>query len=555
MRARLGSYLIVVASLLVGCGSVTSPGDPDATNGSNPDAMTGSKQTGEACSAPSECATGFCADGVCCDSACAGQCEACDVGTPGTCAAVSGAPVGGRTACSGGEGVCAATCDGQDRTQCTFPTIECGTSSCTGNVATTPTCAEGTCQDRTLDCTTTTDTKMCGLTTCAGVVDLAAGLWLTCAVLSDGTLKCWGDNLKGQLGQGGTDVEPRYQPTTVPGLASVKKVSIASGSGMHVCALLEDGTLTCWGDNRQGQLGINQKDTNAHTTPAPVLANAAGDVLSDIRDVSAGFFHTCAVREDKSVLCWGWGRFGRLADGDDTDHAALLPQGILPQGTLVDTIHANWGHTCASVGTGTSAQVRCWGINGRGECGAPASTSVTEAQSTSFTNLDGTLAQPLAVGAGVSCGISSSNATLRCWGDNFNGVLGRGDGSVTSTYIHGPVCKNNVTNCPSAADQLSGVTQATLGEGHGCAIVGNQVRCWGQNTNGQLGDGTNTHFTYAGTGPTLPLAAVKIVAGAYHTCAILSDRTVRCWGSNDRGELGNGDASGQQQRQPVAPVW
>jgi alpha-tubulin suppressor-like RCC1 family protein len=544
--------LFLILVFCVGCGSVPAP----KADGGNPNG----KENGETCAAGGDCKSGACVDGVCCNEACTGQCEACNVeGSAGTCGAVTGPPVGSRTACAGGGDVCGLTCNGTLRDQCEESTLPCGTGTCVGTMAMQPPlCSGGSCgTSQPLDCTTTTDTKMCGADRCAGVIDLALGLFHSCALLSDGTVRCWGQNFRGVLGLGGTDLSNKLKPTPVPGLTNVKKIS-TSPTNFTMCALIGDGTVKCWGGNQYGQLGINSMDTGNHTSPAPVLASGDGTPLAGIKDISVGDYHVCALKTDSTVLCWGWGLFGRVADGNATDHKILLPQPIMPATTLGDKLVTGGGHTMLLVGTNTSAQYVCWGVDGNGQCGITATSSVVTASSPTslFDTINGTVARPLAGGNATSCAIIN-NGTLHCWGYNMNGELGRAGGGGTSSSTHAPVCRNNVNSCPNLADQLQGVTQATAGDNHVCALAGGLIKCWGGNTYGQLGNGTTTPQNYAANGPTISPAPTLVVAGGYHTCAILTDRTIRCWGENDFGQLGNDmmTASNTGIPSPVTPVW
>jgi alpha-tubulin suppressor-like RCC1 family protein len=422
---------------------------------------------------------------------------------------------------------------------------------------TPPLCSQGTCgQSQPLDCTTTPDTKMCGADRCAGVTDLALGLYYSCALLSDGTVRCWGQNFRGTLGLGGTDLSSKLRPTPVPGLSNVKKIA-ASPTHDTTCALLNDGTMKCWGNNDHGQLGINAADTGNHTTPTPVLA-AVGTPLTGVKDIAVGDYHVCALKTDGTVMCWGWGLFGRIADGNAADHLVLLPRAITPVGTLGDTIVAGGGYTMLSVGTNTSAQEVCWGVNGNSQCGISGSSSVTQASAPTnlFDKINGTLPRPIAAGSATSCAVTN-NGTLQCWGYNMNGELGRAGSGGVSTAVPAPVCRNNVAGCPNLVDQLQGVTQASVGDTHVCALAAGTIKCWGGNGYGQLGNGTSSPSIYAANGPTLLPAPTRVVAGGYHTCAILTDRTVVCWGENEYGQLGNGTATAANTglSTPVAPLW
>jgi alpha-tubulin suppressor-like RCC1 family protein len=147
----------------------------------------------------------------------------------------------------------------------------------------------------------------------AGVVALSAGRNHTCAALGDGTVRCWGRNSAGQLGDG-TTVD-RAAPTVVMGLSDV--VDVSSSIGEHTCARLRDGTVRCWGSNTLGQLGDGTRINR--TSPTTV------DRLNDVAGISTGRWHTCAWLVDNAgVYCWGYNFFGQLGDGTETER--LTPQ-------------------------------------------------------------------------------------------------------------------------------------------------------------------------------------------------------------------------------------
>ena len=531
---------LAVCALLWSCGGGGKHDNPLAANGAT-------------CASASECASGACSDGVCCDSACTGQCESCTGATPGTCTAVTGAPVGSRAACTADDAVCGGTCDGVTRDSCTYPTVECGAASCAGTMATGAAhCAAGACQGPPVtDCTATADTKVCGATACAGVTDVAGGGAWTCALLSDRTVKCWGNNFHGVISAAMLDAVIG-KPTQIAGLDNVAQLS-ASPYSWHECAVLMDGTLKCWGDNRYGQLGLGTMDNVEH--PAPTTVTFSNGTPLAVKSISTGTYHTCALLTDRSVWCWGRGIFGRLADGNAADHYSLWPQQVLPSGTVADSILTGEDHTCATLGTTTTASVLCWGTNSSGECGVTASSSITGATTaTGIANVDGSRARPLALGSSTSCAIAS-DTTLRCWGNNQDGELGRGSATFSANSTSAPVCKDSVPGCSDISDQLTDVTDVALGETHGCAIASGELRCWGGNSWGMLATGDYNPVYYAGAVPTLPLQPTRVTAGQYHTCVVLSDRTVRCWGRNLYGELGIDDATVMLSQSPTTPAW
>ena len=183
----------------VGEDPVTSSTLPPGSSGDDG----GATALGAACDAASPCTTGVCVDGVCCESACDGVCEACDAA--GKCVPVTGAPKHGK--CDGeASGPCAGSCDGTQRDACAYPEVECGAASCAaGTAALAPRCKAGTCPAPT--------TQKCALGCfeegCLGVQQVAGGYYHTCALLTDGKVRCWGANDAGESGQGaaGTGAE------------------------------------------------------------------------------------------------------------------------------------------------------------------------------------------------------------------------------------------------------------------------------------------------------------------------------------------------------------
>jgi alpha-tubulin suppressor-like RCC1 family protein len=266
----------------------------------------------------------------------------------------------------------------------------------------------------------------------AGVTAFTTGAYHTCAVLGDGTLQCWGRNGDGELGDG--TFTTRSIPRPVDGLTGVVAVS---GGGGHTCAVLSDGTVRCWGDNTGGQLGNGT--TVGSTTPVAVNG-IAGAV-----NVSAGWRHTCALLADGTVRCWGQNQFGQLGDGTTTNRTTPVPVAV----TGAAAITAGWWHhSCALLGDGT---VRCWGENAWGQLGngtttgslSPVTMSGTgvtwTSSNTAVATIDAT-GRATGVGAGTTTitatdgSGASASTTLTVVGEANLTVFrtGAGTGTVTS---------------------------------------------------------------------------------------------------------------------------
>ena len=185
---------------------------------------------------------------------------------------------------------------------------------------------------------------------------LSLGGYHTCGLLSDGTAKCWGFNLYGQLGDGSTT--NRSTPVVVSSLSGV--TAISSGN-LHTCALLSDDSAKCWGYNAQGQLG-DGTSTNRST---PVVVSS----LSGVTAISSGLYHTCALLSDGTVKCWGDNTYGQLGDGTTTNRSTPVVASSLSGAAAISS---RGFHTCALLSDGT---VKCWGYNTYGQLGDGTTTN------------------------------------------------------------------------------------------------------------------------------------------------------------------------------------
>lgn len=296
----------------------------------------------------------------------------------------------------------------------------------------------------------------------AGATSLVTTALTTCAVLEDETARCWGGNDYGELGAG-IDEDRSHLSRTVQGLSGVDALS---GGGNHVCALLGGGTAACWGSNGWGQLGDDNRPFDSNV---PVAVEG----LTDISAISAGWDHTCALREDGTVWCWGENIEGQLGDGSTT--LSTTPVQVVGIDDAV-ALDAGDRTTCAVLDGGA---VRCWGSGRNGELGNGV-MAVNYFSAVPVDVVDLPSVTQLTVGFAHVCGLVV-DGTARCWGNGQQGRLGDGTSGVNSAV-------------PVVVVGLEGATQLdanSLGA-HTCARLDHGgVRCWGYNFHGQIGDGTS----------------------------------------------------------------
>ena len=356
----------------------------------------------------------------------------------------------------------------------------------------------------------------------AGVTGLALGDVHSCAVFGSGSVMCWGDNSVGQLGTGATSLPPVPTPVNV---ASITGAQSISSFDAHTCALLSGGFVQCWGLNTFGQLG----DGTTTLAPAPVsvLDAPGGTAVSGYQMVAAGFDHTCAINGAGGAVCWGRNIAGALGNDDVVD----LPNPVAVTGLAsgVQGIDAGWGLSCAKLSGGV---IKCWGDNSFGQVGDGTSAGYTTNSSVAsrLTPVSVSLQQsPHQVAAGGYFACARTVSTVQCWGHHRFGQLGDGRQVVFP----------RASDVPGAIGLQSGVAKVYARANTTCALLaGGSMQCWGANHFGSVGDGTYV----VRTSP----AAVQNVAnvqsasvGYLHACARLGDGTARCWGSGELGALGN----------------
>lgn len=377
----------------------------------------------------------------------------------------------------------------------------------------------------------------------------------TCVILENRSVRCWGWNSNGQLGTGDNISLGEFGAT----LVKTPKINLGTGrsakmitAGMHSnCALLDDDSVKCWGSNYGGGLG------NAIRSDVGDEKNEMGDNLPAVnlgtgrkaKMISTGDYHTCAILDNNSVKCWGRNLYGQLGLGDSNDRGLNLsemgdnlPTVNLGTGRTAKSIVASTYHTCAILDDDT---VKCWGSGGNSGTGLGVPTSgfnpsIGDAAGEMGDNLrplnfgSGKFATMLASRNGTTCAVLN-DGTLRCW-------------PLTTPDANGDrFVKYNLGTGRK-------VKQLSLGFTSFCALLDtDRVKCWGKNSGpvdaGVLGLGdTFDRYDPSVLGDALPYVELgagrtvkSISSGGYrHTCAILDNNKMKCWGNNLNGQLGIG---------------
>ena len=375
----------------------------------------------------------------------------------------------------------------------------------------------------------------------AGGLDVDA--YHSCALLPSGAVRCWGHEVSGQLGLAGSSTIGDDETPAAAGPVDLGpgRTARAVATGVfHSCALLDDGSVRCWGYGTSGQLGYGSTATiGDDETPGSVGPVDLGRGRT-AKAISAGSVHTCAVLDDGSVRCWGYGEDGRLGTGntrsigDDETPGAIAPVDLGP-GRTARTVSAGAGPTSAVLDDGS---VLCWGYgaNGRLGYGSPGSVGDNETPA-SLGPVDlGRRATAITLGEAHTCAILD-DASVRCWGFAGHGQLGLGSEQS--------IGDNELPTSVGTVQLGSAVVAISAGDVHTCALLaGGSVRCWGYARYGLLGNGATNdvgddEIPAVVAGVDLGRGATAISAAALHNCARLDNGAVRCWGYGAGGRLGN----------------
>lgn len=318
-------------------------------------------------------------------------------------------------------------------------------------------------------------------------------------------------------------------------LKSNSATSVSAGGG-HTCAVTTSGSASCWGWNSDGQLGSGSDRGPESCGSAPCSTSPVGVVALDsgVAAISVGGEHTCVLTTGGGVKCWGRDR----VLGDGTSMASLTPVDVVGLSSGVAAISAGSYHTCALT---TGGAVKCWGANWVGQLG---NGSVVY-ESYAPVDVVGLSSGVVAISAGGwhTCALTNGGG-VKCWGANGSGELGNGTDQGPEQCDYSSVCSTvpvDVVGLSSGINAISG------GSYHSCALTtGGGVKCWGSNAGGQLGNGTAVDSSSIPVNVTGLTSGVAAVDARGHTCAITAGGGVKCWGSNQFGQLGNGTSSGPE---------
>ncbi|GMV39870.1 MAG: hypothetical protein AMXMBFR64_15860 [Myxococcales bacterium] len=336
------------------------------------------------------------------------------------------------------------------------------------------------------------------------------------------------------------DEAKKDEPAKDAAKAGPKAVQVAAGNGA-ACALMDDGTVRCWGRNDFGELGLPKSNDDAATpVQVPGVTDATWIVMGG--DPGSASDIACVGRKDESVWCWGHTRLFPDNATDGAPRAVLDLKGIKALATGGGTIYAVW----------PDGSVKGWGSAAFNSFGESDPSNSSDKPITQIPNVAGAVG--VAAGQNHACALLG-DGTVKCWGyvnkkQDATLVEGVTDAkAIWAATQGGETCVSHgdtSVTCwtdyaaPAKKGDLAGAT-AIAGRGHLCALLaGGTVKCWGSNDRGQLGNGQVGSMSNAPVAVQGITDAVSIATGANTSCAALKDGTVKCWGYNQRGQLGDG---------------
>lgn len=387
----------------------------------------------------------------------------------------------------------------------------------------------------------------------------AVGARHNCAIFGGGAVRCWGDNSAGQLGR-----PPSFDPlaTYSVDLGVGRRASGVYAGQFHTCATLEDGALKCWGDNSFAQLGLGDLVNRGDGMLAMGDGLPVVDLGTGARAVALalGGAASCALLKDGRVKCWGDPYQGATGHGD------IEPRGGVP-GTMGDNLPSvNLGshdgvpfevkaieafeyHSfCAILDGGgpNTSGLKCWGSNDYCELGIGSHEGGLGAEATSLgnalpwidigTTAAGAVRKAVAMAAGFqSICVLGDDGAVKCWGTNRSGELGLGTIGDPRSCVPEDMGNAGLVVLPAPATAIAARKE------HVCALLATgHVTCWGVNAHGELGTGDTANRL----GPSEPLVfeagftPLRLALGDDHACALSAQDRVKCWGSNEYGQLG-----------------
>ena len=345
---------------------------------------------------------------------------------------------------------------------------------------------------------------------------IAAGEDHTCAIESDGSVRCWGEGDNGRLGNGAT--ANKNTPTATSSLGSGRTAIDITAGGDHTCAVLDDGSVACWGLNNYGQLGDGT--TTNRNTPTQTLSLGRPAVA-----VEAGMHVTCALLDNGSVSCWGRNHAGQLGRGytNSTNDLHQRTPGLtlpMPGGHPVVALDISHYMVCGVLSNGSIA---CWSQYGGGN--TPSLKTFFDASNPAI---------DIATGRYSGCALME-NGSVTCWG---TGWLGTGGSSQSA---------NPGVIWPNLGSGRTAV-EVEIGRKHRCALLDDDsVKCWGDDQYGQMGNGAGqTNRTPSSITLSSNLGLHSMSSGHWHTCIATKTNEIYCWGDGAYGKLGDGSSNHNQ---------
>ena len=363
-------------------------------------------------------------------------------------------------------------------------------------------------------------------------------------ITSSNSMVCWGQNDGGEFGDDTllSSSSPVYtlSSTGTTHFSNIQQIS-GGGEANHggfTCAVSTAGAVSCWGNNGYGQMG------NGATGPNTKLPTANTTLTSGVSAISTGYYHVCALKNG-TVYCWGGNGQSQVNNVGSAPITTPFAETLAAPAIAV----ANGGeHTCALLQNGT---IECWGLNTSGQAGNGTTTGtvsnptlVVGVGDIGFLNN----VQAIAAGGFHTCALLTSGKVV-CWGANSDGALGNGGNTNTGIPAYviyaGGTQLTGVQSIEAAGGVLGAGVEFT------CAVLTNGTEyCWGYNGQGQLGINNTTNYSnpqqVLNTAGTAPLSSIQAIMGGDCTnCALLTNGTVKCWGQNRSGEVGNGTGTNQ----------
>ncbi|MFV8257430.1 hypothetical protein ACNQKP_06480 [Bdellovibrio bacteriovorus] len=360
-------------------------------------------------------------------------------------------------------------------------------------------------------------------------LQVVAGLASTCALRSNKTVTCWGQNEEGQLGTNNRNSFTRPQ-FNLP-ITNIKKIT---GRFQHYCALSEVGAVYCWGLNSAGQIGNNTTTGERVLTPYQIpttYPNATAGLPGNIKDISSGYNHSCAVTSSGGVLCWG------NNGGGESGHANInvsyaYPTAVPNLTSGVESIYTGISNTCAVKANATTKEIYCWGYNANGIIGAGVAIGNATHVPMLIDTITTTKEIKISMGNEGACYIH--DGVTKCWGRR----------SAAASIPLTTVATGTITTTPLAAPQLAGATDISLGSFGGCAtMTGQTVKCWGTDNSGAVSSTyqivsipTASYAFGFGLAKSISMGMNLVDTTPLHICAITTLGDLKCWGVSNYGE-------------------